>query len=124
MENDQRKETPVPFKLEERTLLFAKNIRIFVKKIPKNVANFEDSRQLVRSSGSIGANYIEANECLGKKDFTMRIRISRKEAKESRFWLDLIDVGNDKELEAERYRLVNETTEFIKIFSSIVNKSV
>jgi len=124
MNNEQRDETRVPFKLEERTLLFAKNIRVFVKKIPKNVANFEDSRQLVRSSGSIGANYIEANECLGKKDFTMRIRISRKEAKESRFWLDLIDVGNDKELEAERYRLVNETTEFIKIFSSIVNKSV
>ena len=123
MEN-LKNETRAPFKLEERTLLFAKNIRTFVKKIPKNIANFEDSRQLVRSSGSVGANYIEANECLGKKDFAMRVRISRKEAKESRFWLDLIDIGNSKELETERRQLVNETTEFIKIFSSIVNKSV
>ncbi|MDD3498121.1 MAG: four helix bundle protein [Candidatus Moranbacteria bacterium] len=86
------------FDLEDRTFKFAKNVRVFVKKIPKSISNFEDGKQLVRSSGSVGANYIEANESLGKKDFLMRIKISRKEAKESRFWLNLIDIGNEKEL--------------------------
>jgi len=42
---------------------------------------------LVRASGSVGANYIEANESLSKKDFLMRVKICRKEAKESRYWL-------------------------------------
>ncbi len=71
------------YDLEERTFEFAKNIRILIKKIPKIVSNIEDGKQLIRSSGSVGANYIEANEALSKKDFVMRIKISRKEAKES-----------------------------------------
>ena len=76
-----------PYDLEERTLAFAKAVRAFVKDLPNNLANMEDGKQLVRSSGSVGANYIEANESLGKKDFKMRIKICRKEAKESRYWL-------------------------------------
>jgi hypothetical protein len=74
-----------PYDLEKRTYEFAKNVRIFIKKLPRTVSNIEDSKQVIRSSGSIGANYIEANEALGKKDFNMRIKISRKEAKESIF---------------------------------------
>lgn len=77
----------------------------------------------MRSSGSIGANYIEANESLSKKDFLMRIKISRKEAKESRFWLNLIDIGNEKELGKERNDLANEATELMMIFGSIIRKS-
>ena len=73
------------YNLEDRTLEFAKRCRIFIKKLPKNQGNIEDGRQLIRSSGSIGANYIEANESLSKKDFVMRIKISRKESKESRY---------------------------------------
>jgi four helix bundle protein len=73
------------YDLKERTFRFAQRIRAFVKKLSKNVANIEDSRQLVDASGSVGANYIEANEVLSKKDFVMRIKISRKEAKESRY---------------------------------------
>jgi four helix bundle protein len=69
------------YDLEDRTLVFAKKVREFVKKLPKTIANIEDVRQLVRASGSVGSNYIEANESLGKKDFVMRIRISRKEPK-------------------------------------------
>jgi len=51
-----------PYDLEERVFLFAKEVRIAIKSLPKSTANFEDIKQLVRSPGSIGANYIEANE--------------------------------------------------------------
>lgn len=80
------------YDLEERTFCFTKDVRLLVKQLPKTVANIEDGKQVIRSSGSIGANYIEANEALSKKDFVMRIKISRKEAKESRYWLRLLDV--------------------------------
>src|SRR4051812_9670793 len=73
------------YDLEERTFNFAQQVRSFVKKLPTNIWNTEDAKQLVRASGSTGANYIEANEALSKKDFAYRIKISRKEAKESRF---------------------------------------
>jgi len=77
------------YDLEERTLEFAKKVRSFIKNLPKTTGNFEDEKQMVRSSGSIGANYIEANEALSKKDFAMRIKISRKEAKETEYWLKI-----------------------------------
>lgn len=78
------------YDLEDRTLQFAKKIIEFINKLPKTLPNLEIIKQLVRSAGSVGANYIEANESLGKKDFLMRIKICRKEAKESRYWLKLI----------------------------------
>ena len=68
------------YDLEDRTFDFANDVRAFVKRIPKTLANIEDTKQVVRASGSVGANYIEANESLSKKDFLMRIRICRKEA--------------------------------------------
>lgn len=77
-----------PYDLEERTLLFAKDVRFFIKALKMTIANVEDSKQLVRSSGSIGANYIKTNEALSKKDFVFRVKISRKEAKESVIGLD------------------------------------
>jgi four helix bundle protein len=111
------------YDLEERTQLFALRVRQLVKKLPMTIANQEDGRQLVRSSGSVGANYIEANEALGKKDFLMRIKISRKEAKESIFWLSLIDTANDNELTRLKERLSQEATELMKIFGAIITKS-
>lgn len=59
-----------PYNLEERTYLFAKDVRAFVKILPRGICNIEDGKQLVRSSGSIGANYLEANDGLSKKDFS------------------------------------------------------
>ena len=112
-----------PYDLEERALEFAKRVRKFVKQLPKSIANQEDGRQLIKASGSVGANYIEANESLGKKDFRMRIKISRKEAKESRYWLRLVDTYDDKELEIERGYLIQESTELMNIFGSILQKS-
>ncbi|MHC4461625.1 MAG: four helix bundle protein [Planctomycetota bacterium] len=111
------------YDLEDRTHEFARRVRAFVKKLPKTLANIEDSKQLVNASGSVGANYIEANEALSKKDFLMRIKICRKEAKESRYWLRLVDTEGKKELEKERKELEAEASELTHIFGSIVTKS-
>jgi len=110
------------YDLEDRTLRFAQRVREFIKKLPKTLANFEDTRQLVNASGSVGANYIEANETLSKRDFVMRIKICRKEAKESRYWLRLIDVHDDHQ-ENMRRELENESTELTSIFGAILRKT-
>ncbi len=110
------------YDLEERTLKFAKDVIEFVSTPPKTMANIEIAKQIIRSSGSVGANYIEANEALSKKDFTMRVKICRKEAKESKYWLRFIEVkGEDRE--GVRQSLINEATELMKIFGSIVEKA-
>jgi len=108
------------YDLEERTLRFAGQINALVNGLPRTNSNMENGKQLIRSAGSVGANYIEANEALSKKDFVMRVKIARKEAKESRFWLSLIIPQADK-LPAKN-ALLNEATELIKIFSSILLK--
>ena len=112
------------YNLEDRTLEFAKNVRRFVNKLPKSAITLEDSTQLIRSSGSVDANYIEANESLSKKDFQMRIRISRKESKESRYWLQVIEDSLTDGLKLECDSLIQESTELMKILSSILNKSL
>ena len=94
-----------------------------MKKLPTTLCNREDVKQVVRSSGSVGGNYIEANEALGKKDFLMRIRISRKESKETRYWLRLLDTQEDPGLNTERAALVQESTELTNIFGAILKKS-
>jgi len=102
------------YDLERRTQAFAQNIRNFVQTLPRTISNIEDVKQLVRSSGSIGANYIEANESLSKKD---------KEAKESKYWLDLINVGDSNIIESKRQFLHDEAGELTKIFGAIIEKS-
>ena len=110
------------YDLEARTFNFAQNVRSYLKQIQKTIISMEDIKQLVRSSGSIGANYIEANESLSKKDFYMRIKISRKETKESIFWLKLL-TSDDNALENIRLGLINEATQLMKIFGSIITSS-
>lgn len=111
------------YDLEERTFQFAKNVRLSLKHIDKTLANVEDCKQLVRASGSVGANYIEANEALSKKDFQMRIKICRKEAKESVFWIRLLIEVNDNKYNELLGDLFQEATELKKIFSAILLKS-
>ena len=111
-----------PYDLEERTFKFTKEVINFIKFIPRNLANNEIAKQLIRSSGSVGANYIEANESLSKKDFVMRAKICRKEAKESIYWLRLIEVSGAKP-ENQREGLIDEATQLLKIFSAIIEKS-
>ncbi len=87
--------------------------------MPKNTINFKLIDQLIRSAGSIGANYREANDALGKKDFLHRLRITRKEAKETVFWLELIKESNNS---IDIDELIDECVQLRSIFSSIINK--
>lgn len=75
-------------------------------------------RQLVRSSSSIGANYIEANEKLGKQDLLMRLKIARKEAKETTYWLEHFIADDLQRLK----ELKQEAEELRRILSAIINK--
>lgn len=111
------------YDLEDRTMQSAKDCRLFVKKLPKTTDNLEDVSQLIRASGSVGANYIEANEALSKRDFRHRIKICKKESKEARYWLRLVDTREKTELEDEREQLVQEATELMNIFGSILANS-
>lgn len=108
------------YDLEDRTAKFAKRVLGYVNQLPKTVGNLEVARQLARSSGSVGANYIEANESLSKKDFLVRIKICRKEAKESCYWLKLTE-PEDGTL-GEKEALTQESTELMKIFGAILQK--
>lgn len=102
------------YDLEDRTFLLAKRCREFVSGLPRTVQNVEDGKQLVRSSGSVAANYIEANESLSKKDFLLRVKISKKEAKESLLWLRLLNAPDD---------IRQETTEIMRIMGAILEKA-
>ena len=118
----QKNEQPRRYDLEKRTFAFAREVRAFVRDLPRTLSNVEDVKQLIRASGSVGANYIEANEALSKKDFALRAKICRKEAKESRFFLRLLNTGSKKEVEAKRSALVQEAAELTNIFGAIVRK--
>lgn len=110
--------------LELRCHEFAKRVRRFCRKLKLDVANFEDIKQLVRASGSVGANYIEANENVGKGDLRYRVKVCRKEAKESMHFLGLVEMFGNKELELERLELIDEANQLRKIFSAMLNKIV
>ena len=110
------------FDLEERTEKFAKDVIQFCKKLQKNRINIELISQLLRAAGSVGANYIEANEAITKKDFYYRIKICRKESKESRYWLRLILSANNN-IDREKDSLIQESTELMNIFGAILRKA-
>ena len=111
------------YDLEERTFQFARNVSLYIKKFSRTISNTEYGKQVIRASGSVGANYIEANEALSKKDFIMRIKICRKEAKESAYWLRLIVETNSEKHTEDGNKLSNEATELKKIFSAVLEKS-
>lgn len=108
--------------LEERTTDFAKRVIRLCKVLPKDTVNRRLVDQIVRSSGSIGANYREANEALTKKDRLFRLRIVRKEAKETQHWLELIQEAN-QELGERMRDLFEEVIALRNIFSAIITKS-
>ena len=116
MTNNKKK-----FDLEERTLNFAKDVIKLCQNLPKNIINLKLIDQIIRSAGSVGANYREANDALGKKDFAHRLRISRKEAKETIYWLKLLKEANLKKANTIN-QLIDECTELRNILSAIINK--
>lgn len=110
------------YDLEERTAVFAERIRDFCLRLPKNYANQQYIPQLIRAGSSPGANYIEANESIGDKDFVMKIKTCRREAKETMYWLRLVLVNDTVELNVERSSLQQEAKELVLIFNAIVKK--
>lgn len=110
-----------PEGLEARTYRFALECRDLIKQVKVSITNREYCKQLARSSASVVANYIEANEALSKKDFIMRMKICRKEVKESRMWIRLLEV--DESTTSTQNLLIAESTELLKIFSAIISKS-
>jgi len=111
-----------PKELEERTALFAEEVRAFVRTLPRTLSNVEDVKQLVRASGSVAANCIEADEALGNQDRLMHFRISRKEAKECQLWLRLLYTGEDPDIQKQRSSLRQEAHELKLIFTAIIKK--
>lgn len=103
-------------------MVFAKRIRTFVNQLPRSVSNWEDGRQLIRASGSVAANYVEAQEGLSRRDFFYRIRICRKEAREAGLWLELLEVGSVASMREEQDALQCEANELKRIFSAIAAK--
>ena len=110
------------YDLEERTAVFAERVRDFCLKLPRNTINAEYVSQLIRAGSSPGANYIEANESIGDKDFKMKIKTCRREAKESAYWLRLVITDYSSEIENERFGLRQEAKELVLIFSAILKK--
>jgi four helix bundle protein len=111
--------TPKKFDLEERTFRFASKVRTCLATLPSSTTFVEDKKQLIRSSGSVAANYMEANEAISRKDFVLRIKICRKEARESHMWLRLIREGVDTTQHAPLDFLIDESLQLVKIFNAI-----
>lgn len=108
--------------MERRTTEFAKAVIEVCKGLPVNPINNRIIGQVVGASGSVGANYREANDALGKKDFLLRMKIARREAKESHHWLELLLTANSESSAAIR-PLIREAEELKKILSSIIDKT-
>lgn len=104
--------------LEERTFQFGRKVNKLVNALSSNKVNDRLGDQVVRSANSIGANYREANETETKSDFKFKIGICRREAKETVYWLRLIDDANAS-LREEISPLLIESMELLKIFASM-----
>src|SRR3954451_2509154 len=108
--------------LEERTFLFAERVRSLLKVLPQSAANLEDIRRVVKASGAVGASYIEAKDAPATKYRVAWLKVARKEAKESRYWLRLLDTGPLETNADERAALVAEAVELINILTAILRK--
>ena len=108
------------YDLEDRTLRFSRVVLALLKEIIETKATQDLVRQLARSATSVGANYLEANDSLGLRDFNMKIKIARREAKEARYWLELLDCP--EHLNGARIRLSDEANQLVRILSAIAQK--
>lgn len=112
----------VKFDLEERTALFAEGVILFLKSLPFSHINKPYIEQVARSSGSVCANYCEADAAQSKKDFQHKIALCKKEAKETRIWLRLLAKANP-DYKEKCQKLWQESHELLLIFSKILNSS-
>ncbi|NOY15090.1 MAG: four helix bundle protein [bacterium] len=110
------------YDLEARTLEFSRKVIRLCRSLPKDYISVRLGDQCLRAGTSVGANYREANETDSKRDFRNRIRISKKEAKETIYWLRLMRVSNP-DLESLLDDLLNEAKELMKILGAIYEKT-
>ena len=110
------------YELENRCTKFGEDVILFLKKIPKDDINRPLIKQLVRSSTSIGANYMEANEAISKKDFKNKVAIAKKEAGETKHWLRIIGTANPTHIEQSR-KLWQEAQELTLILAKIIQNT-
>jgi four helix bundle protein len=112
----------VPFDIKQRTFIFGVRVIKLVGKLPRTVAGIEVGRQLIRAGTSVGSNMQEADGALSKRDFVHHVKIARKEARESRFWLAIVaasDLLDDPEVPA----LSQEADELVRILSGIITSA-
>jgi len=114
--------TTAKYGLDKRTFDFAEKTRAFIHSLVSKAIYAEDKKQLIRSSGSVGANFIEAKESISRKDFILRIKICKKEALETEFWLKLMKRGLDDQNHQEIDELISESNQLGRIFGSIIKK--
>lgn len=110
------------YELENRTLELATNIRQFVRKLPRYMHMSEDVIQLLRASGALGAAYIEVNESNGRKAALGHIRECIRQAKETHFWIRVLEVGTSERLVDEKQKLTDEAFALLRIFCAILGK--
>jgi len=113
-----------PYDLEERTYEFALHVRLLLKQRAWHRVSWTDVTQLLRSAGSVAANYVEAQEAVSGDDFIHRIRICRKENRESALWMRLLNDTNElnRAETSAIEELIEETVELTRIFTSIIKK--
>jgi four helix bundle protein len=108
--------------IKERSFKFALRIIKFVQKLPRNYVSQKIGGQLLDAATSVGANVEEATGGFSKKDFTYKMGVAFKEAKESNYWLRLIKVSEIAKGDELDF-LLNESEELKKILASIVKTS-
>ena len=108
--------------IKERSFRFAVRIIKFVQTLPRNYLSQKIGGQLLDSGCSVGANVEEATGGFSKKDFTYKMGVALKEAREANYWLRLIKVSEIAK-GAELDFLLNESEELKKILASIVKTS-
>lgn len=108
------------YDLEERTARFGEDALKLCTKLPKNDLTKPLISQFIRSTTSIGANYMEANGASSKKDFRNKIYISKKEAQETKHWLRMLSVVTPEN--KKHFRLLwQEVHELVLIFQKITS---
>jgi four helix bundle protein len=110
------------FDLEDRTLKFAKDCIDLSKVLTKDNVNLELIGQFIRASSSVGANYREANDSITKRDFYHKIGICRREAKESKYWMELLAHANQK-FSDKIMPLIDEALQLARIFAAISKRN-
>lgn len=108
--------------LPERTVKFSEDLISLIRKLSKDTVNDVIAKQLLRSGTSIGANYAEANCAESRKDFEHKIGICKKEANETKYWLQVL-IKADPKATTEARVLWREAHELYLIFVTVIKSS-